>query len=56
MGGTAPTLQGLILDMNMGSILVTASAAILTGAGPWAGVIPTLSTSWLAPCLFGTLD
>ncbi len=59
MSATQPALVGLCMDFSQGLVLVTASAGVLTGAGPWAGVLATLGqypNSPIAPDLRATLD
>ncbi len=41
MGANQPTFAGLNGDLSQGWALETAASGLLTGAGPFAGVVPT---------------
>jgi hypothetical protein len=56
MGTTQPTIWALGADMAQGQVLSLASAGVLTGAGPWSGVIIVAATAAACPDLRGTLD
>jgi hypothetical protein len=57
MATTQPTLRGVMDDWSDGAILSLAAAAVLTGAGPWAGAIPAVNlTAAQGPALRATLD
>lgn len=43
-------------DLGHGALLTTAAAGALSGAGPWAGLLPTAAVTAQAPALFATLD
>jgi hypothetical protein len=42
--------------MAQGQLLVKTSAGVLTGTGPWAGVIIAAATGMVCPDLRGTMD
>jgi hypothetical protein len=51
---TFPKLSGLSMDFDDGLVLTTASAGVLTGAGPWAGaqiIVPSSLNTAIAPDL-----
>jgi hypothetical protein len=56
MATTQPTIWGLAIDMNQGEVLSTASAGVLTAAGPWTGAKIAASTAAICPDLRGTMD
>jgi hypothetical protein len=60
MATTQPALGGLCMDFSQGLALSTASAGVLTGAGPWTGAIISVTGIYLntaiAPDLRITLD
>lgn len=56
MGTTQPTCRALTLDMLQGHVLTTAGASALTGSGPWAGSIPAIAATGLAPDLTVEMD
>ena len=56
MATTQPTIWGIGVDMAQGQILVKTSAGVLTGTGPWAGVIVAAATGMVCPDLRGTMD
>jgi hypothetical protein len=60
MATTQPALAGLCMDFSQGLALTTASAGVLTAAGPWTGsLIPvggTYLNTAIAPDLRITLD
>lgn len=56
MATTQPTLRSVQDDWGQGLIETLASAAALTTAGPWAGVIPAAATQILCPALKVTMD
>ncbi len=56
MATDQPTMFAIFGDFGQGSVLQTATAGVLTGAGPWTGAIPTVATTATTPDLRGTLD
>lgn len=58
MAVTQPSISACCSDYSMGLVLLTAGAGVLTGAGPFAGVIPGIINSGnaIAPALRLTLD
>lgn len=56
MATTQPTITGLLCDHAQGHILTTATAGVLTAAGPWTGAIVTAALTETCPDLRGTLD
>jgi hypothetical protein len=56
MATTQPTIFGRWGDFSQGYMLRTASAGVLTGAGPWTGAKVTAAAGWSGPDLRATVD
>lgn len=58
MAVTQPTMSSLGGDMQEGFVLTAAGAGVLTGAGPWAGLVvaAAIAATGVAPDLRLTLD
>lgn len=56
MGTTQAGFECLTDDMLQGAVLITPAAGALSGPGPWAGALTTLSVAAVAPMMFGTVD
>lgn len=56
MATTQPKTIGHLLDQQNGFLLQTTSAAALTTAGPWSGIVPALTTAVTGPALRVTMD
>jgi hypothetical protein len=59
MATAQPQISGLCMDFSQGRVLSTASAGVLTAAGPWTGAIisnPSYLSTAMCPDLRGVLD
>lgn len=56
MGTTQAGFECLTDDMLQGAVLITAASGALSGAGPWAGALTTLSVAAVAPMMMATVD
>jgi hypothetical protein len=56
MGTTQAGFECLSDDMLQGAVLITPASGALSGPGPFAGALTTLSVAAVAPMMFATVD